>query len=297
MNYNKLYYFYEVSNFLNITKAAQYLCISQPSLSKAILDLEEEVGAALFYRKRSMLELTPAGKILQDSCSDFFREMPAALEQIKELKDLEQKTIRFDSMHFSYDYRMMSLLERFKEKYPNYTVVQTTKLERTLINEDLIGHRADIGLKIFTADEIIPAWDYQVLEECHLTLIVPVKHPLAAKEMVTLYDLKDVPMVSMGVDSTSSEYNFINNWFSRCGFTPKYTSGHDRVEAVLSMVQSGLGVAILSDLAPLEYVNGLVSVPLNNAPTIYTGLFWPRGHLPEHVAAFRDEMILEFRKN
>lgn len=74
-NYNHLYYFYITAQFASITKASEYLKISQPSLSSQVKILEESLGVNLFIRNGRNIELTQKGKIIYSFCSKMFKEM------------------------------------------------------------------------------------------------------------------------------------------------------------------------------------------------------------------------------
>ena len=74
-NYNHLYYFYITAQFASITKASEYLKISQPSLSSQMKILEESLGLDLFIRNGRNIELTQKGKVIYSFCSKMFKEM------------------------------------------------------------------------------------------------------------------------------------------------------------------------------------------------------------------------------
>lgn len=74
-NYNHMYYFYITAQFASITKASEYLKISQPSLSSQIKILEESLGLNLFIRNGRSIELTQKGKVIYSFCSKMFKEM------------------------------------------------------------------------------------------------------------------------------------------------------------------------------------------------------------------------------
>ena len=67
----------------------------------------------------------------------------------------------------------------------------------------------------------------------------------------------------------------------------------ERVESVLTMVQRNAGIALLSDFAPLRYMRGLVNVPLNNAPAVYSGLFWRKGALAPAAETFLRQFLTQ----
>lgn len=74
MNINYLYYFQTVCKYKNMTKAAESIHISQPSITLAIKELEKELGFELFYRIGNKIELTPEGKIFLDKSKHFIKQ-------------------------------------------------------------------------------------------------------------------------------------------------------------------------------------------------------------------------------
>lgn len=74
-NYNHFYYFYITAQFASITKASEYLKISQPSLSSQVKILEDSIGVSLFIRNGRNIELTQKGKVIYSFCSKMFKEM------------------------------------------------------------------------------------------------------------------------------------------------------------------------------------------------------------------------------
>lgn len=82
-NYNHLYYFYITAQFASITKASEYLKISQPSLSSQVKILEESIGVNLFIRNGRNIELTQKGKVVYSFCSKMFKEMDGLTKFLK----------------------------------------------------------------------------------------------------------------------------------------------------------------------------------------------------------------------
>ena len=86
MNFTRIEYFLAAAKYLNFTKAANVVYISQPSLSKQIALLEDELGVALFDRKPRALQLTPAGKLLFNEFNRLMPEIEAITEKVKRMK-------------------------------------------------------------------------------------------------------------------------------------------------------------------------------------------------------------------
>nr|WP_269758419.1 LysR family transcriptional regulator [Thalassobacillus sp. C254] len=94
MDIRHLEYFSEVAKHLSFTKASQTLHVSQPSISKAIKNLEEELGVPLFYRSSKQLDLTDAGKAVLTNAQTVlaaFRNLTTELNDVMDLKSGEVK--------------------------------------------------------------------------------------------------------------------------------------------------------------------------------------------------------------
>ena len=286
VNYNKLFYFYQVAKKGNLSLAAQSLYISQPSLSKAVKDLERDLGVQLFHRTNRTLQLTAAGEELFQAYSCFFEQEAEVIQRLHTHCAQDVSQVRFGYMVFDLIYLIPDFLKRFQQDNPGIHVIARPYLERVEINDALLSGKLDLGLKLFTTDELIPALGFQVLEEHHLSIVVSDRHPLASRERVDLQELAGEDFIFLGKDAQSSEVRFTLDWCGRCGFQPRIAAQYDRVESVLTMVQSNAGIALLSDFAPLRYMKGLVNVSLNNAPAVYSGLFWREGSLTPMAKTF-----------
>jgi LysR family transcriptional activator of nhaA len=93
-NYNHLYYFYITAQFASITKASEYLKISQPSLSSQVKILEESIGVNLFIRNGRNIELTQKGKVIYSFCSKMFKEMDGLTKFLNNQEGEESELLR-----------------------------------------------------------------------------------------------------------------------------------------------------------------------------------------------------------
>lgn len=148
--------------------------------------------------------------------------------------------------------------------------------------------KIDVGLKLFTLEDVIPELDYRILEESHLAVIMNENHPFAERKELHMSELAGEKFVFLGKNSSSSEYNNTREWCQRCGFEPNIVECFDHVGMVLMMVKSGFGITILSDLAPMDHMTGLVTVPLVNAPVFCSGLFWRKDRVDLGTLQFVD---------
>ena len=288
INYNKLYYFYIITLRGSMNQAAQQLDISQPAISKAVKDLEAFFGVTLFDRDKRNLLLTPAGETLRRECVRIFSEEEHLLHQMRQFQDDTQKNLRFGYMVCREIYHMQDIFSGFAKEYNNVHLDSVSYIERTTLTADLLAGKIDVGLKLFTLEDVIPELDFRTLEESHLVVVMDENHPLASRGELNMSELSAEKFVFLGKDKSSTEYSHTWDWCHRCGFEPNIVESSDYVGMVLLMVKSGFGITILSDLAPISQMNGLVTVPLVNAPVFYGGLFWRKDRVDLGLIQFVD---------
>lgn len=262
LNYNKLFYFYQVAQSLNITQTARQLYLSQPALSKAMKDLQADIGAELFLHRGRRLELTPAGEVLREECARLFDGEEALLRRVRAAAGRGRENIRFGYLLFGEIYRMHALLRQFQQDRDGVEVTASRYTERSGITADLLRDRLDLGLNIFTMDDVVPELGYHILAYSRLAVAVPADHWSVARGHVSLYDLEHEAFVSLGMDERSTEFAFTRNWCRRCGFEPRIVAASEQVETVLTMIQSKVGISLLSDLAPVGQMSHIRLVPL-----------------------------------
>jgi Transcriptional regulator len=296
MNYNKLYYFYIVTQLGSMSRAAEKLFVSQPALSKAVKELEWFFEVELFYHGRRKLMLTPAGKALRKECIRMFADEDGMLQRIRQYRGADQETLNFGYMVYKEIFCLKSVFSGFQEQSERILLNAVSYIERTDLTNDLLSGKIDVGLKLFTMEDLLPELEFCIIEESHLAIVMDEHHPLAKLPELHLSELSGESFIFLGKDRNSSEYNTTKEWCRRCGFEPKITECYDHVGMVLMMVKAGFGITILSDLAPTDYINGLVTVPLVNAPVFYSGLFWKRDNLKSAAAQFVEYFLLHRKR-
>ena len=193
MDIRHLNYFSEVAKHQSFTKAAAALHVSQPSLSKAIKSIEEQLGVPLFYRSSRQLELTDAGKAVLVNAKkvlEAFRDLTSELTDIMELKKGEIRIGIPPMMGAVFFSRSIS---RFKEVYPLVDLT-LTEVGTKIIHRHVEDGSLDIGLvcNVPLQKDNIESIE---LSKDPLMLILHRDHPLALKKSVRFDDLRDEPFI------------------------------------------------------------------------------------------------------
>ncbi len=283
MNYNKLKYFYEVARTLNQTKTAQDMYMSQSTLSKHIIDLEKDFDTALFIRTNRDLVLTPAGHILLNFCNTFFPKENEVYNSIKMATKAGKQPLRIAFMGLN------TPLSEYKKKFSGVCPDIDLQFER--INWDRIltsVHHEDVDAGIILSlDNIYPQnISYCTIDTKGIGVVMPTDHPFAALNSLRLDELHGETFLLEERDSSSTQYNSTFRFCEEAGFTPKIGGIFPNVETVLLMVQAGLGIALLSGFAPIQGVERIKCIPIDNSIDVFQNLIWKRGVINEPLQKF-----------
>lgn len=207
--------FYTVATIGNITKAAQELMISQPAVSKAIKNLEEQLGGVLFTRTKRGVVLTEEGK-------EFYKYIKRAVEQISnaenkfsDLINLEIGTIRIGVSTTLTKHFLLSYLEKFHKDYPKIKIQILTNVASELFSKLQMGllDLIIVNLPYESNSEI----EIKELREIHDCFIVGEAYKELVGKRLTLEDLKIYPLIFQSKGSISRA--FLDYYLSKSGIT------------------------------------------------------------------------------
>ncbi|MGN1156657.1 MAG: LysR family transcriptional regulator [Agathobacter sp.] len=289
MNYNKLKYFYEIAKIQNLSRASELLYVSQSSLSKTIADLEKDFGTQLFVRTNRNLVLTEAGKELQRQLENFFSNEQTMYAKVRQAAipagaELSAK-LNVGFMAFDHGLLVPDIIKKFNQTYPSIQI-EAKRYNKKEMFKKLDNQTLDMIWAIFSMDELNDEVDYRILDEHHFSIIARDDHPMANRSSISITELQNDSFLAHGHRKNSNEYAYYFDWCNRCGIQPNIVAEYDYVESVMLMVQAGAGIAILSDAAPIHAFKNLVSIPLDNAPILYSGIFWRKDNGNKAIPLF-----------
>jgi LysR family cys regulon transcriptional activator len=252
---------------LNLTETAKALYTSQPGISKAILELEEELGVDIFARHGKRLKrVTEPGLLVLKSVEIIMREV-ANLKRIgDEFSKQDAGTLSIATTHTQARYFLPEPVAQLRRRYPKVQVVLHQGMPEQVARM-LLDDVAEIGL----ATEALAAHEDLITVPCHEwqhALVVPVSHPLAAVERPTLEQIAAFPLVLY--QPTVTGRTRIDDAFERARIKPLVALEAIDSDVIKTYVRLGLGVGIVTELA-------MRTDPLNPEPA---DLAWrPLGHL------------------
>lgn len=210
MDIRILRYFLTVAKEQNFTKAAEQLNITQPTLSRQLAALEEELGTALFIRGSRSITLTEAGILLKRRALEIIDLEEKMLDELKVREDLIEGTITIGFGEFAAVETLAEICKAYKRKYPMVQIAlhtATADAVYEMMNQGLV----DIGL--FMEPVNTEGLDYvRIMESDHWVVGMKPGDPLADKEYISKKDLLDKPLILPQRLNVQSE---LANWFGK----------------------------------------------------------------------------------
>jgi LysR family transcriptional regulator, cys regulon transcriptional activator len=272
---------------LNLTETAKALFTSQPGISKAILELEEELGVDIFARHGKRLKrVTEPGQQVLKSVEIIMREV-ANLKRIGEEFSMQDAgTLRIATTHTQARYFLPEPVALLRGRFPKVQVVLHQGMPQQVARM-LLDDVAEIGL----ATEALAAYDELITLPCYEwqhVMVVPTTHPLAQVERPTLEQLAAYALVLY--QPTVTGRTRIDQAFERAQLRPLVALEAIDSDVIKTYVRLGLGVGIVAESAMLAEPAGtdLRSRPLGHLfGSNVTRVAFKRGaYLRQFVLAF-----------
>ena len=231
---------------LNLTEAAKSLHTSQPGVSKAIIELEEELGIEIFARHGKRLKrVTEPGQHVLKSIELIMREV-GNLKRIGEQYSAEDSgTLSIATTHTQARYVLPEPVAKLRQAYPKVNV-SLHQGSPSQVAQMLIDEVAEIGV----ATESLAGYSELVTLPCYEwqhVLVLPVGHPLCAKEHITLEDIAVEPLITYHPSFTGRTK--IDHAFATRKLEPRIALEAIDSDVIKTYVRLGLGVGIAAEMA------------------------------------------------
>ncbi|MBF0812465.1 MULTISPECIES: cidABC operon transcriptional activator CidR [Staphylococcus] len=267
MDIKHMKYFVEVVDQKGMTNASKSLYIAQPTISKAIKDLEKELNMTFFDRSKRQLVLTDAGKVFYKKCKEIltlYKDLP---KEINSLLGLETGHISIGLSAVMNMNKFIHILGEFHQEYPNVTYNLVEKGGK-MIETQLINDEIDIGITTIPVDQDI--FHSIPLYQEDLKLVVNKEHRLANREQINMAMLKDEDFILFNEDFYLNDK--IIEAAKNAGYVPKTISKISQWNFIENLLSAHLGVSIL----PENIVN-LLDGSFKNITIDDPGMRWELG--------------------
>lgn len=256
MQLQQLSYFVAVAETRHFTRAAQRVHVAQPSLSQQIRALERELGADLFHRARGNITLTDAGEALLPLARRIIADAEGAQIAVQEVAGLRRGRVRLGATPSLCTGLLPQVLHTYHRRHPGISLLIEEGGSR-----DLVGHLAngslDLALIILPLQSHDPALAATELLSEELVVASALNGPpWTPTSRIEVKDLRDQPLVMFRHGYDLREFTL-----AACraeGFEPHFVVEGGEMDAVLGMVEAGLGTAVLpsmvADRRPLRVI-------------------------------------------
>lgn len=249
MEIRQLHYFISVAEHKSFTKAANELFVVQSAVSQQIASLEEKLGIQLFNRNKRFVELTEAGKV-------FFYEAVRLLEHAESAITKAQRaqagligTLKIGFLAAPVRNFLPILINRFSKRYPEVEVslhhLTMKELKRKMDTNDLdIVFSVSFGQNLLNQNQL----EIHSLYSTSTCVYMRHDHPLVEKNSIKISDLRHEPFIMRDREEAPQWNDYVIDLCMKEDFYPKIVTQTRRIEAVMMLVDAGLGVAVFPNV-------------------------------------------------
>lgn len=270
MDIRHLHYFLEVARQKSFTKAAQALYITQPSISKTVKNLEEELGVTLLDRYGKKVELTDAGEVFARQAQEIVTSFHNLSSELDDLMNLKKGHIRIGLPPMIGSSFFPKVIGEFYKQYPNITI-ELFEDGGKKVESDVASGALDIGVTVLPADDSL--LDGYVFVTESLKVVLHPTHSLAGEKQINLSDLREDAFILFREDFTL--HDRIISACQKAGYQPRIIYESAQWDLISNMVAAGLGVALMPETICRELdVEEVCILPLQERIPWELGMVW-----------------------
>lgn len=251
MELRQLRNFVAVAEEGNISRAAQRIFLTQPALSRQIKSLEEEIGQCLLERSAHSIRLTPTGEALLEEARELLRHADGVLERVRTAAAGLRLRVGYAPSLASG--LLSTAVQRFTQLHPD-AHVELSDLSSSEMLTGVEAGKLDVILTV--ANDQTRGLDWIRLTEVAWRLAVASDHPGASRTAWTPVEISAEPLLVYGRREYPEYWQRVIDWLRSHGARPRVRGEYDGIESLMSAVASGLGVALVIDMANRRSMEG-----------------------------------------
>lgn len=267
MNTSQMKYYLAVCEMKNFSASAEKLSITQQGLSKAIKSMEEELGITLFERSQSGLSLTNCGKYAQEHICHILNDFDSMTNHLRMMERENKNEITIALLDgFSKDatFGLHSALENLPDTSDaaNIKIIEMSSAE---CEKAVSDETVDIGITLGPTNN--PELDYYIFQSIRHYAIVNYQAPLADRKELSIFDLKDEPLIIL-----NQHYKSFHLFMARCHeakISPLIYATVSEVSSIFLPCILGKGIGIVPEFAlkEIDSIPQLRAVPFGSEMT------------------------------
>jgi len=279
MELRTLHALVEVVRCGGFSAAARSLFTTQSNVSKAVRQLEDELGMVLLDRMGGHCQLTDAGQVVFRRARNMLAAAEDIADELGDLRGVLRGTLRIGLPLFGSSVLFAPVFALFRSRYPGVDVGLEEQGSRRL-EEMLRAGDVDIAASLAPVPEEF-AWQHVRVEP--LVVLLPPGHALARRKRLRMAELAHEPFILFGEGFLLNQ--IIVDCCTRNGFRPAVAARSGQMDFIVGLVEAGLGVALLPRFLVSGYRGKAARALLDEPDTFWSmALIWRRGGYLSHAA-------------
>lgn len=292
MEFRHFRYFQAVAEELSFSRAARRLHVAQPALSRAVQEVEAELGTPVLERSHHHVRLTPAGAVLLKETASLVERYEETLRRVKRTAAGEEGELRLGYIGPPTQPFLGRLLREYRRRHPLLAVhLEERTPER--VWEMVRKGRSTLGItRPVAANEKLGLKTFSLRDE-PLGIVVPIRHALAKRRHVAWRELAPEPLIVLSRREGMSLHDEVVVGCRQAGFAPRIAHTPSLIGTVMTYAESGAGLGVVTDSVVLM-ADALKFIPLRPTRTVPLVLVWHDDDDPPAAQRFR-ELLLEWK--
>ena len=280
MEIRELRAFVEVVRQGGFSKAAKTVFATQSTVSKAVKQLEEELGYQLLERFGHRSRLTEVGEIVYRRAVTILAQGDDLRSELEELRGLKGGTLRLGFPLIGSNTLFARWFAVYRSRYPGVDIRLVEHGSKRL-EELVLAGELDLAASLLPVGR---EFEYQEVRREPIDVLLAADHPLAQRAQLTFEELEDMPVILYGAGFALN--SIILDAYGENGLTPKVAAQSSQVDLIIELVATKLGIAFLPRLIAEQRPHPMTRRMAVGHPAIYwhMALVWRRGGYLSHAA-------------
>ena len=289
MELRHLRYFQAVAEDLSFSRAARRLRVAQPALSRAIKQLEADLGAMVLERTRHRVRLTPAGSVLLRETALLLQQWEETMRRVRRTAGGEEGELRLGYIGPPTQPFLGGLLREYRKRYPRVAIhLEERTPER--VWEMVAKGRLSAAITRPVATHEALGLRTVVLHEERLGIVVPAAHPLARRREVPWTALARESLIVLARREGMSLHDAVIAGCRRAGVMPRVTHTPSLIGTVMTYVEAAAGLGVVTE-SVVPRASGLRFVLLKPVQSVPLVLVWQEDEDAPPLQRFRELLI------
>ncbi len=285
MTLTQLKYFCTVCKYNNISKAAAELYVSQPSVSIAIRELEEEFQEKLFIRNNNKLLLTEAGQMLREMAEDLLAQSDMIVSRMSDIGKKNQ-ILRIGIFSDLYKWALpytTDIIDGLREKYVNLET-ELSEVSPFELPEIVKNHTVDVLFCNGEDNKKVYGFGTKVICRTHMMVCMNENHPLAREKVITKEMFRGQELIGNYYNREKHE-QWVKNFFKECDFTPRTKHFFLQLNSVYETLRITNDLTIMRPAVNGVSVEGIAVRPIETDHVMEIHLIYDNRYILSNVVA------------